>query len=209
MLKLSTLRIAALAAMMMMTGPALAGGITPVDFSNDAFAPTLGPTAIPIGHAEFCKAHLDECGPNDQAAGAMSLSEDRWQQLVSTNNRYNSEIVPITDQDLYQVGEFWTYPDGYGDCEDFALAKRRALINEGWDASILLMAVVREYNGNGHAVLMVRTDRGDLILDNQDSMVRVWSDTPYQFVKRQSQLNAGEWVLIEDSRNVTTVASTK
>lgn len=204
----STIGVAVFAAMMG-AGPVFAGGITPVDFSNAAFAPTLGPTAIPIGHAEFCRSHRNECGPNAQVSDVVSLTEDRWQQLVATNNRYNSQIVPITDQDLYQVGELWTYPDGYGDCEDFALAKRRALIDDGWSASTLLMAVVRETNGNGHAVLMVRTDRGDLILDNQDNMVRVWSDTPYQFVKRQSQINAGEWVLIEDSRAVTTVASTK
>jgi predicted transglutaminase-like cysteine proteinase len=121
----------------------------------------------------------------------------------------NSEIVPITDADLYKVGEFWTYPPGYGDCEDIALAKRKALIEGGWDAGALLMAVVRERNGNGHAVLMVRTDRGDLILDNQDGYVRLWSDTPYHFIKRQSQTNAGDWVAIDDSRAVLSVASTK
>ena len=120
----------------------------------------------------------------------------------------NTEIVPITDEDLYKVGEFWTYPDGYGDCEDIALAKRRELIANGWDASSLLMAVVREPNGNGHAVLMVRTDRGDLVLDNQDGLVRLWNETPYQFLKRQSQANAGEWEQIEDSRTVLAVAST-
>jgi predicted transglutaminase-like cysteine proteinase len=70
------------------------------------------------------------------------------------------------------------------------------------------MAVVREASGAGHAVLMVRTDRGDLILDNQDGMVRLWNETPYQFVKRQSQENAGAWVLIDDTRSVVTVAST-
>jgi predicted transglutaminase-like cysteine proteinase len=70
------------------------------------------------------------------------------------------------------------------------------------------MAVVRERNGAGHAVLMVRTDRGDLILDNQEGSVKVWNETPYQFVKRQSQANAGEWVQIDDARAVVTVAST-
>ena len=71
------------------------------------------------------------------------------------------------------------------------------------------MAVVREANGNGHAVLMVRTDRGDLVLDNQDGMIMVWTETPYQFVKRQSQDNAGQWVLIDDAPTVVTaVAST-
>ena len=139
---------------------------------------------------------------------AVTLTEARWGALVRINNRMNSEIVPITDQDLYKVDEFWTYPRGYGDCEDIALAKRQALIEEGWDPSALLITVVRELNGNGHAVLMVRTDRGDLILDNQDGLVRVWNETQYQFVKRQSQAHAGEWVQIEDTRPIVTVAST-
>jgi predicted transglutaminase-like cysteine proteinase len=197
------------AAAMLVAGLGIASAASPIDLANTAFAPTLGPTSIPIGHAQFCKLHNDECGPNQQVTEIVALTEDRWQQLVGTNNRMNSEIVPITDEDLYKVGELWTYPDGYGDCEDIALAKRRALIDNGWDASALLMAVVRERNGNGHAVLMVRTDRGDLVLDNQDGMVRLWNETNYQFVKRQSQVNAGEWVLIDDTRSVVTVASTK
>lgn len=173
-----------------------------IDFSNSAFAPIVGPTSVPIGHAEFCNVHSDECGPNGTVREAVELTEELWEQLVGTNNRMNTEIVPITDDDLYHVGELWTYPNGYGDCEDIALAKRRELINEGWDASTLLMAVVRERNGAGHAVLMVRTDRGDLILDNQDSMVKRWNETNYQFIKRQSQQNAGQWVLIDDARTV-------
>lgn len=203
----TAIRIAAAAAILF-TGPALGESVRPVDFSNVAFAPTLGPTAIPIGHAEFCKVHRDECGPFDSIEEVATLTEERWNELVRINNRFNNEIIPITDQELYQVGEFWTYPDGYGDCEDFVLAKRRALIEQGWSPSALLIAVVRERSGAGHAVLMVRTDRGDLVLDNQDSRIRVWNETPYQFVKRQSQVNAGDWVLIEDSRGVTTVAST-
>jgi predicted transglutaminase-like cysteine proteinase len=201
-------RIVAAAAMFVAAsvGTTAAGA---VDLTNVAFAPTLGSTTIPIGHAQFCKTHSDECGAYEHASDVTLLTEGRWEQLVGINNRMNSEIVPVTDEDLYKVNEFWTYPDGYGDCEDIALAKRRQLINEGWDASTLLMTVVRERNGAGHAVLLVRTDRGDLVLDNQDGNVRLWSETPYQFVKRQSQLNAGEWVLIDDTRPVVTVASTK
>ena len=173
-----------------------------VDLSNAAFAQTAGPTSIPIGHSEFCKAHRGECGTNSQVVEVEELTDDRWQTLIAVNDRMNRDIVPVTDADLYKVEEFWTYPDGYGDCEDIALAKRRELIAEGWDASALLMAVVREKSGDGHAVLMVRTDRGDLVLDNQDGMVRLWADTPYQFIKRQSQTNAGEWVDILDNRVV-------
>jgi predicted transglutaminase-like cysteine proteinase len=176
-----------------------------VDLSNPAFAQTAGATSIPIGHSEFCKANRGECGTNRNVIDVEVLTESRWQSLVAVNDRMNREIVPVSDADLYQVEELWTYPDGYGDCEDIALAKRRALIAEGWDASTLLIAVVRQRNGEGHAVLMVRTDRGDLVLDNQDGMVRVWSETPYQYIKRQSQTNAGKWVDILDNR-VTVVA---
>jgi predicted transglutaminase-like cysteine proteinase len=186
-----------------------AGAQSPIELTNVAFAPVIGTTSIPIGHAQFCKVYPEECEPHATMSEVVVLTEDLWRQLVGVNNRMNSEIVPITDQDLYQVGELWTYPDdGYGDCEDIALAKRRALIEAGWDPSVLLMAVVREHNGNGHAVLMARTDRGDLILDNQDGMVRLWNETNYQFVKRQSQHHASEWMLINDTRPVVTVAST-
>jgi predicted transglutaminase-like cysteine proteinase len=183
-----------------------------IDFTNLAFAPIVGPTSVPVGHSIFCAARTDECGVSTTTTEVMELDQARWDELVFINNDVNRRIVPITDQARYQLAEFWTYPDdGYGDCEDFALAKRRDLIAAGWDASTLLMTVVRERNGNGHAVLMVRTDRGDMVLDNQVGAVKVWADTPYQFLKRQSQANAGEWVSINDGRltAVTTTATTK
>lgn len=180
-----------------------------VDFSNVAFAKVSGPTSIPIGHAEFCKTHRDECTMNARVVDAATLDEARWNQLLMVNAEVNTTVAPVSDQDLYQVSEFWTYPRQYGDCEDFVLAKRRALIDLGWDASTLLIAVVRQENGEGHAVLMVRTDRGDLVLDNQHGEIRLWTDTPYLFLKRQSQANAGTWVDIADDRSVTTVAATR
>src|SRR5690606_3318365 len=155
------------------------------------FAPTLGATTIPVGHMQFCKVHQDECVSHASYVEIEDLTEERWEQLVSVNSSMNAEITPVTDEDLYQVGELWTYPDnGAGDCEDIALAKRRALIELGWDPGALLMTVVRESSGAGHAVLMVRTDRGDLVLDNQSAYIKVWNETPYQFVKRQSQANS-------------------
>lgn len=179
-----------------------------VDFTNVAFVQTAtGTTSIPVGHLEFCRTRPDECRPNANVVSAQTLDETNWQQLVDINARFNQAIVPVTDEDLYKVAEFWTYPNGYGDCEDFALAKRRALMEAGWPASTLLMAVVRESNGDGHAVLLVRTDRGDLVLDNQDGAIRLWSETPYHFVKRQSQADAGKWVDMIDDR-VTVVAAT-
>jgi predicted transglutaminase-like cysteine proteinase len=173
-----------------------------VDFADPAFAQVTGQTSTPIGHAEFCKSHRSACGPNANPVQATALTEKLWAQLVTVNNQMNASIVPVTDQAFYNLAEYWTYADGYGDCEDIALDKQRALIAAGWNPSTLLMTVVRQDNGEGHAVLMVRTDRGDLVLDNQQSDILVWNQTPYQFIKRQSQANAGQWVGIADGRGL-------
>lgn len=196
----TTTRTTIVAALIALFGATAASAASPVDLSNPAFAQVAGPTSVPVGHSEFCKLNPGECPVNAQVVEATELTEERWAQLVGINNELNTTIVPITDQDFYHMAEYWTYPAGYGDCEDIALAKRRALIENGWDPSTLLMAVVREANGNGHAVLMARTDRGDMVLDNQVGAVKVWTETPYHFLKRQSQANAAEWVDIVDSR---------
>jgi predicted transglutaminase-like cysteine proteinase len=182
--------------------------LPPANAANPVFAEVAGQTSIPVGAAEFCKSHRDECRPNASVVDAVALTEALWTELLEVNAAVNGSVVPVTDEQLYQVAEYWTYPQGYGDCEDIALEKRRALIAHGWDPSTLLMAVVREANGNGHAVLMVRTDRGDLILDNQDGMIMIWAETPYTFVKRQSQVNPGQWVDFVDNRaSIVTTAS--
>ena len=173
-----------------------------IDFSNPAFVQTGAQTSIPVGAAEFCKTNRGECGVNRAAVEAEPLTDKRWNQLVEVNNLINAAIVPVTDEDYYQVAEYWTYPDGYGDCEDFVLAKRKALIDAGWNPSTLLIAVVRESSGSGHAVLLVRTDRGDLVLDNQNGRVLVWNETPYQYLKRQSQADSGKWVDLIDTRTM-------
>ena len=91
-------------------------------------------------------------------------------------------------------------PDRKGDCEDFVLLKRRDLIDKGWPVGALLITVVRQQNGDGHAVLTVLTDRGDLVLDNLEPRVKLWSQTDYQYVKRQSEFDTGKWVAIDDAR---------
>ncbi len=190
----------AIIALAFMAGPALAS--SSVDLGNPAFAPISAQTSVPIGAAEFCKTHRADCLPNTNIVEVEPLTEANWRQLIAINDAVNANVIPVTDQELYRVTEFWTYPDGRGDCEDFALEKRRALIASGWNPSALMMAVVRQQNGEGHAVLMVRTDRGDLVLDNQDGRVLVWKDTSYEFVKRQSQFDPRKWVGINDTRLV-------
>ena len=189
---------AAMLALLALSAPAAASQL--VDYTDVAFAPVNGPTSIPVGHADFCKRFPTECMANAQIVDDVQLNAGNWQQLLDVNSFFNTTIKPETDAELYHVAEFWTYPHGFGDCEDIALAKRQRLIEDGWPASTVLMTVARDASGEGHAVLMVRTDRGDFILDNQDSTVRDWRDSPYQLLKRQSQANAGQWVGITDTR---------
>jgi predicted transglutaminase-like cysteine proteinase len=162
-----------------------------------------GTAPIPIGAFEFCLAHRADCSPAGAPEAVTPLTQDLWDQLVAINDEVNAAVAPVSDEVQYHLAEYWAYPDGAGDCEDIALEKRRELIASGWSASTLLMTVVRQTDGQGHAVLTVRTDLGDMILDNQDARVLPWNETPYQYLKRQSQANPGRWVTLIDSRAMT------
>lgn len=173
------------------------------------FMVTAGPTAQPIGHYEFCRRHAGECAVRSQGGPRVHLTPARWNEMVAVNPSVNLSIEAATDDEIYGRPEHWAYPDdGAGDCEDLALLKRRTLIEKGWPAGALLITVVRQTNGEGHAVLTVLTDRGDLILDNLQPRVLVWSETDYTFVKRQSETHSGQWTAIDDVRT-TLVGSTR
>ena len=140
----------------------------------------------------------------------MVLSNKAWTDLTRINRWVNDNVKPMTDLEHWGVVEKWSYPDdGYGDCEDYVLLKRRMLMEAGWPRAALLVTVVREKNGNGHAVLTVKTDKGEFILDNQEEKVLLWSETSYRFVKRQSQTDPNAWVALGDPRPTTATASSR
>ena len=116
----------------------------------------------------------------------------------------------MTDLEHWGVVEKWSYPDdGYGDCEDYVLLKRRMLMQAGWPRSALLITVVRDQNGDGHAVLTVRSNKGEFILDNQNEKIVLWSETGYRFVKRQSQSDPNVWVLLGEPNPAAATASSR
>ncbi|HET6375524.1 MAG TPA: transglutaminase-like cysteine peptidase, partial [Methylocella sp.] len=83
-------------------------------------------------------------------------------------------------------------------CEDYALYKRKILIDEGFPRQALLMTVVKDEHLEGHAVLTVKTTGGEFVLDNMNDEVKPWAQTGYHFVKRQSQTDQNVWVQIGD-----------
>jgi predicted transglutaminase-like cysteine proteinase len=171
---------------------------------------TTGRTAQPIGHHEFCQAHRDECGrtADGQSAPAV-LTRDRWAVMLEVNAAVNRSIYPLTDMQIHGREEIWSYPTEVGDCEDYVLLKRQLLIERGFSASNLLITVVLQPDGSGHAVLTVRTDRGDFVLDNMRDRILLWNETEYVFLKRQSTEHAGVWQTISDNRDPMAVGSVR
>jgi predicted transglutaminase-like cysteine proteinase len=169
----------------------------------------VGNAAPPIGHYEFCKENPSECAYAGGDAGPLILTEDRWKTILKINYTVNTTIKPMTDMELYGVEEKWAIPTTAGDCEDYALLKRKDLISSGFSPSDTLMTVVLQPNGEGHAVLTVRTDHGDFILDNMRNKVMLWSDTEYTYLKRQSADDPARWVKIQDEGHADAVGSVK
>jgi predicted transglutaminase-like cysteine proteinase len=154
----------------------------------------FGDTLPPIGYVNFCQEHRADCRPGPRFADRIQLTPAKFGQIEEVNTAVNTEIAPETDLDLYGKPEYWTYPTTKGDCEDYVLLKRRILIERGFPESTLLITVVRDENDEGHAVLTVRTDKGDFVLDNKRREVMRWADTPYTFIKRQSERNPLVWI---------------
>jgi len=162
----------------------------------------------PIGWSQFCATNASECEVEALAPERITLSRSAWSVISKINRKVNDTIEQVEDQDQFGVVELWTYPvDGKGDCEDLVLLKRRQLIEAGMPRQALLITVVRDEQGAGHAVLTVRTDRGDFVLDNKTDRILDWRATGYAFVKRQSQENPNIWVAIGDPGSGVTITA--
>ncbi len=170
--------------------------------SAASFMPSGSRTSQPIGHYEFCQTNPDQCASHTNNPIPVKLTRGLWDAMQAVNNAANTMIQPITDMDQWGVEERWSIPVNKGDCEDYVLLKRKELIEQGVPQADALITVVRQKNGAGHAVLTVRTDRGDFILDNLEPKILAWNKTDYRYLKRQSDKNDSHWVTIEDNREV-------
>ena len=170
-------------------------------YAGASFMHTGGRTTQPVGHYQLCRELPDECRQITASREPVELTRKLWATIVAVNNAVNTEVQPRTDMEMWGKEEVWSYPTrGFGDCEDYALEKRRRLMQAGVPAGDLLMTVARQPNGDGHAVLTVRTSLGEFILDNLEARVLAWTDTGYTYLKRQSTQNSGVWVTINDGR---------
>ena len=181
--------ISAVFAVMFLTAASAVANASPLYISVGQR--TQGP---PIGWTQFCDTR--PLPPLN-----VVLDQKAWNALTKVNDWVNHNIKPEADMDHYGMIQWWRYPDdGAGACHSYALLKRRLLMQAGWPRQALLMTIVHEADGEGHAVLTVETDRGEYILDNLTDKIKLWSTTPYRYYKRQSQRDPNVWVWLDDTR---------
>ncbi|MFK7903370.1 MAG: transglutaminase-like cysteine peptidase [Nitratireductor sp.] len=187
----------------------LALPLTQLEAGNENTMRVGSRTSQPVGHWEYCKLNQEDCSVKSLRSKPMQLTKTRWSEMLEANNYANISIKPALDLDFYGTEEHWQLPTTHGDCEDYALLKRKWLIEQGWHPSQLLITVVRQPNGEAHALLTVRTSEGDFALDNLRDDVRVWSQTEYTYLKRVSPHHSGWWEDILDTRTTASAMNVK
>jgi predicted transglutaminase-like cysteine proteinase len=153
-----------------------------------------GAVLPPMAHINFCLRYPSDCKTRKLVfrGGGVKLTPERYSDLVKINSDVNRSIRPVRNE-RGVVGEEWIVAPSQGDCNDYAVTKRHALLEKGWPARALLLAEVVTNWGEHHLVLVVRTRSGDVVVDNLNANVRPWSKTNYQWVRMQSPQNPQFW----------------
>jgi len=166
-------------------------------------------TSVPYGWVDFCGRRPEECSLGKLQPVDLKLNHKTWAMLNKVNRTANSAIEPMTNLEHWgTMVDHWDYPiDGKGDCKVYALYKRKLLVDAGFPRQALLMTVVRDLEGEGHAILTVKTDRGEFVLDNLTDEIRPWDATGYTFIKRQSQSDPNVWLDLGGAKGVASASA--
>jgi predicted transglutaminase-like cysteine proteinase len=153
---------------------------------------TGAPAVPPLGFIGFCLRYRTDCVATSSSAVRIELTPERRGQLEAAQEKINRQIHPSPNPQ-----HIWDDPGtGYGDCNNYAIAKRAELIAFGWPREALLLTAAITPGGEGHLVLVAATKEGDLVLDNLQHRVVDWRTLPYRWVERQSEYRAATWVSI-------------
>jgi predicted transglutaminase-like cysteine proteinase len=149
-------------------------------------------TNPPFAHILFCARNPAECRDNN-GESVVSLTPERLKELSALNRKVNRSIRGRNDNEFNLNGDLWEVNVKSGDCEDFALTKRSKLLSMGWSSRALRIAKAHTRSGEGHAVLIVRTDRGDLVLDNRFNNIKSFDKTDLRLEMIQSEADPLVW----------------
>ncbi|MFC6790401.1 transglutaminase-like cysteine peptidase [Methylobacterium komagatae] len=189
-----------------MTGGAAAQTLASLP-SSDVGAKVRGDAKPIAAWTTFCQDYAAECAIDRSEPTRITLTPAIWNTITAVNKRINKSVEPMTDMDHLHVADRWDLAeDGIGDCEDFQLLKRHLLAEAGLPRRAMRMTVVIDEKGEGHAVLTLITDRGDIVLDNKTNAILPWHRTGYVFIKRESQ-DAMAWVSLGGATSPVTTAN--
>ena len=175
--------------------------------SNTKTLTEYGKARPPIGYVLFCKRGAEECKTTGGKIERAILTNEAWNEINQVNQFVNSAIKPASDVDTYHTTEYWAYPTNVGDCEDYVLLKKKLLVQLGFNADELLITVLLDEHGEGHAVLSILTKNADLVLDNRRDEILSVNQTAYKYLKRQSQLDPTQWVSLRKTDTQVLVSS--
>ena len=152
-----------------------------------ASGPASAEAHAPLGYQLMCLKAPQECKGGGKAS--VAITNELMSTLKRVNGHVNRSIQPRYDTGI----DVWdASTTSSGDCEDYVLAKRRALIKAGVPASSLRIAYVKTRGGVGHAILVVKTDGKDLVLDNLTAAIKPLSQTGYRIISI-SGANPRKW----------------
>jgi predicted transglutaminase-like cysteine proteinase len=156
--------------------------------------PIRAAAGAPSGAAHLCTTYDWACARTGQR---MLIGQNALEVISAINLRANRSIRSISDMQQYRVAERWALPTARGgDCEDYAIYKKAALIKAGFPPDQLLIATVLDRKRQSHAVLVVRTGTQDLILDNLTNRIVTWDKTGYTFLRLQDPQQPSRWVSV-------------
>jgi predicted transglutaminase-like cysteine proteinase len=130
------------------------------------------------------------------------LSRESIAVIEGVNRQVNGSLASASDWKIYGRRDYWAMPLSRpgrvtaGDCEDFVMEKRHRLLAAGFPMAQLSIALLRTGWGETHAVLLVETDEGALVLDNRSNEVRPWWRLRERWIMRQSPDNPAAWVAV-------------
>lgn len=152
------------------------------------------PALAPMSHTIFCLKYRNDCKVDTTVSveSRVTLTSERWAEIERINTAVNRAIIPHPNTKGL-AGEVWLISPRAGECHDYAVTKRHELLSLGWPEQDLLLSEVVTSWGEHHLVLVIRTSDGDFVADNLNPNIRIWSQTPYQWVRIQSPGNPLIW----------------
>lgn len=177
--------------------------VVAIGFSGSSISPaqatsllhTVKEVPVPKGAVGLCQRYQWAC--DRSRIGTIGDAQQILKLASKVNISVNRAIREVSDQSQYGRPEVWALPTNRGgDCEDFALIKKRELISRGVAPFQLLIATGLDRNRNSHAVLIVRTNRGDYVLDNLTDKMKRWDASGISFLRMQDPSTSTGWTLV-------------